>query len=380
VPETESASVAARRLLQVVETRFADGLSAAREPRASGPAAAHGAATVSKVEALRRAYLDLLKLALADLVATSTTSVARTQRGEVMSRELAGDELNVRAAGMDWPLHGLTMLGLTRLDDLQQCVERLVADKIPGDLVEAGSWRGGAAMLMRATLDTFGEVNRTVWVADSFQGFPAAPEDSDQNGYSLWADLAGADFLAVPLEEVKDAFTRLGLQDGVNFVRVDGDTYDSVRVALDVLYPSLSIGGYLVIDDYHSLDECRAAVEDYRREHHIAEPIDQIDWNGARWRKERQTETLAARVRVAVAPEPRSSELKSVPRGPRQRVPAMAEVELREELQRVQARLHEAEAKLSRLQRAPLAGQLQRVLATARRLRVRVTRGAGGKR
>src|SRR4051794_30444395 len=95
------------------------GLENARPARAAGPAA--------DAEALRRAYLDLLKLCLCDLTAARTTSVGRTEDGQVMSRELTGDGLRLRAAGMDWPLQGLTMIGLRRLDDLQACVESIIA-------------------------------------------------------------------------------------------------------------------------------------------------------------------------------------------------------------------------------------------------------------
>src|SRR5207248_1254065 len=133
-----------------------------------------------------------------DLAGATTTSVARTQDGIVMSRELAGRQLRMRAAGLDWPLHGLTMVGLTRLDDLQECVERIVRDGVQGDLIEAGSWRGGASILMRATLDTLGGPPRTVWVADSFEGFPQSDDVLNaDDAPTLSLDLATCDFLAV---------------------------------------------------------------------------------------------------------------------------------------------------------------------------------------
>ncbi len=106
-------------------------------------------------------------------------------------------------------MQGLTMVGLNRLDDLQACVEAVVRDGVAGDLIEAGAWRGGASILMRATLDSLGARDRTVYVADSFQGFPAA----DDQGH-----LNATDFLAVPLEEVEANFARLGLEAGVRFV------------------------------------------------------------------------------------------------------------------------------------------------------------------
>src|SRR5919197_4481026 len=120
------------------------GLAAARSPEATGPR--------PEPEALRRAYLELLKLSLCDLCGSSTVSVGRSQDGGVWSREMSGDHLRLRAAGMDWPLTGTTMAGLNRLDDLQSRLETLVADEVEGDLIEAGAWRGGASILMRATL------------------------------------------------------------------------------------------------------------------------------------------------------------------------------------------------------------------------------------
>lgn len=356
-------SVSAARLLQIIEHEFADGLKAARAVRTTPPRA--------DATSLRVAYLDLLKLCLCDLVAGSTSSVARTQDGHVMSRELTGDQLRLRAAGMDWPLHGLTMVGLRRLDDLQACVESVVADGIAGDLIEAGSWRGGAALLMRATLDTLGISERSVWVADSFQGFPQSDRDL-REGYDLEADLAGFEFLAVPLEEVRQTFERFGFERGVNFVpgffeetlpalaghrwsviRIDGDTYSSVRTALQSLYPGLATGGYLIVDDYISLDQCRQAVDDFRAEHGIAESIEEVDWNGVRWRRTSDAPLQTAREGKMPAGAPRAAR---PPAPARARIPAIEEVELSEENERLRRRLHELEVELERLTRSPLSG------------------------
>ena len=72
--------------------------------------------------------------------------------------------------GLDWPFSGLTMIGLVRLDDLQACIEAAVADGVEGDVIEAGTWRGGAAILARAALDSLGADERTVWVAPILSG------------------------------------------------------------------------------------------------------------------------------------------------------------------------------------------------------------------
>jgi len=363
---TEPASVAAARLLQIIEAKFGDGLRAVRDPAAVGPGA--------DADSLRRAYLDLLKLTLCDLAGPRTTSVTRTMSGEVMSRELEGDQLRFRTAGMDWPLHGMTMVGLARLDDLQRCVESVVADHVEGDVIEAGAWRGGASMLIRATLDTLGEQRRNVFVADSFQGFPrveAAPSD----GYDLGVDLAGCDYLAVPLEEVRANFARLGLDRGVEFIagffeetlhtladrrwaiaRLDGDTYDATRCSLEALYPNLSSGGYVILDDYVQIDQCREAVEDFRREHRITEPIEHVDWSGARWRRRSPPEPSTAPGPSAEQLRPSRKHSEPVQRRPQARVPAIEEVDLRHELEQLRPRLAEAEAEVQRLCASPING------------------------
>jgi O-methyltransferase len=389
-PAQESPSVAAARLLGILEAKFGDGLKAVRPPHARGPEA--------DAESLRLAYLDLLKLALCDLVGTRTTSVARTLEGLVMSRELDGDQLRFRTAGMDWPLHGLTMVGLARLDDLQSCVESLVRDGVPGDLIEAGSWRGGASILIRATLDSLGAGERTLYVCDSFQGFPQV--ESPGNGYDLDADLAGVDFLAVPLAEVEDSFARLGVQNGVSFVpgffedtlpqltdrrwaliRLDGDTYEATRFSLETLYPGLAAGGYLVIDDYFQIDPCREAVDDFRREHGISEPIETIDWSGARWRREQGPAGLDRSPSPAPAAPAPARHPRPVARKPPGRVMAFEEVELRGELEQLSARLAAAEAEVRRLVEHPLRGPrawaARRAAAIGRR--VRTIRGGGGR-
>jgi hypothetical protein len=360
--------VAADRLLQIIEARFGDGLAAARTPHAVGPTA--------DAEGLRRAYLDVLKLCLCDLGSTTTTSVARTIGGDVMSRELRGDQLRFRSAGLDWPLHGLTMVGLARLDDLQRCVETVVRDGVAGDLIETGSWRGGASMVMRAALNSLGERDRTVWVADSFQGFPEVERDLG-TGYDLEADLAGCDFLAVPLEEVRASFERFGLQEGVTFVpgffedtlpalpprrwaiaRLDGDSYDATRLALEVMYPHLAAGGYLIVDDYLPLDQCREAVDDFRHEHGITEPIEHIDWSGVRWRRESEPAPLPSETAEGASPAggatPMPRSRRAVARVPQARVPAVEEMALRQEVLELRGRLEAAEREVDQLRSHPL--------------------------
>jgi O-methyltransferase len=70
-----------------------------------------------------------------------------------------------------------------------------------------------------------------------------------------------------------------------SLLRLDGDMYDSTTVALESLYPDLSPGGFVVIDDYGAVPQCRQAVEDFRAAQGIEEELRTIDWTGAFWRR-----------------------------------------------------------------------------------------------
>lgn len=347
-----------------------DGLAKlpAREVRAVRPSA--------DLDALRAAYLDLLKLCLCDLVGTGTQTISWTGDLRVFSRELTGDDqLEWRIAGRDWPLNALTMVGLRRLDDLQACVESVVRDRIPGDLIEAGAWRGGSSILMRATLDAMGAHDRAVWVADSFQGFPAPEQASIEEDRQLETELGDLGYLAPSLGEVQGHFARFGLEDGVRFVpgffeetmdelrgrrwsliRLDADTYKATRLTLEALYPGLAEGGYLISDDYGFLPACRRAVDEYREEHGITEPIEQIDYNGVRWRKERDVAALETQADEPLAGHSGTSQTRAAASHPIQRIPSDRELQLEEEVAALGARLEAVEAEAEALRGSPFAG------------------------
>jgi O-methyltransferase len=208
-----------------------------------------------------------------------------------------------RDLGLDWPADAETMIGMQRLTSLQRCVETVLADDIPGDLIECGVWRGGACILMRAVLAAYQDETRCVWLADSFAGLPR-PDTANYKA-DKWhrLDLFGS-ILAVPETEVRANFQRYGLlDDQVRFLpgwfkdtlhdapidrlavlRLDGDLYESTTQALDALYPRLSPGGFCIIDDYNMV-VCRQAVTDYRAKNGISAEIVDIDGIGVLWRK-----------------------------------------------------------------------------------------------
>ena len=210
-----------------------------------------------------------------------------------------------RHEGRDWPATAETMIGRRRLDNLIDCLATVLDDDIPGDVIETGVWRGGATILMRAALAAWEDPDRSVWVADSFNGLP--PPDAAAFPADEGVDLSGIGTLAVSRAEVASNFERYGLlDDRVRFlegwfadtlssapisrlalIRLDGDLYQSTWEALDALYPKLSPGGILIVDDYGAFEPCRRAVHAYRDQHHIHEEIITVDWTGIWWRRDR---------------------------------------------------------------------------------------------
>lgn len=195
-----------------------------------------------------------------------------------------------------------TMIGRARLESLEQCLETVMADKIPGDLIECGVWRGGACVFMRAFLMARGVRDRIVWLADSFAGLPSPtrPEDA---GLDLSATTHP--MLAIDDDTVRDVFERYGLlDDQVRFLkgwfkdtlprapierlailRLDGDLYESTMDALEALYDRVSPGGFVIVDDYGVLPPCRQAVHEFRDRRGIDDPLVMEDWSGVHWRK-----------------------------------------------------------------------------------------------
>lgn len=197
----------------------------------------------------------------------------------------------------DWSLPRqclpMTLLTKGQLDLIEDLLVDLGERGVEGDCIEAGIWRGGAVMLMRAVLDARGMAERQVIAADSFSGIPPSTQFR-HDPVDLWTDRWVAS-----LEEVGANLARGGMRDGriellaglfadslpsladrrFAFIRLDSDSHDSVMDSLTWLYPQLSPGGVIVIDDWH-LFGCRLAVDRYREQNGITAPVEVRSGNG----------------------------------------------------------------------------------------------------
>jgi O-methyltransferase len=199
-----------------------------------------------------------------------------------------------------------TMTSIERMYALYQAVRHVHAAAVPGDVVECGVWLGGSSMLAALTLDSLGDCERHLWLYDTFQGMPPPTEvDRSLTGEHARDALKRTDSVGMAmravagLAEVKANLATTGYpSDHLRFVegmvedtipavapeqisilRLDTDWYESTRHELRHLWPRLSPGGVLIIDDYGHWQGARRAVDEFLA---TVEPVllQRIDYTG----------------------------------------------------------------------------------------------------
>ena len=207
-----------------------------------------------------------------------------------------------RMSGLDWPDRAHTMIGLKRLNNLHDSLDYVRENNIDGDFIETGVWRGGASIFI-TYYNKFYNMNRKIFVADSFEGLPKPnielyPHDLGDTHHTV-------DFLKVSLEEVKSNFEKYGVLDEnviflkgwfnetlkeneeilkLSILRFDGDMYGSTIDVLNNLYDKVNKDGVIIIDDY-CLPNCVKAVSDFRSQNNINDEIKVVDSCGVFWFK-----------------------------------------------------------------------------------------------
>jgi hypothetical protein len=271
---------------------------------------------------LRESYIDLLKRTLRNEMYRTPNPPSKVDllnmeaqkmrlRWEFRQRKDALAAINgIGRHELYWMLEGNrvpahTLASAASLDNVHSCVEDALENDIPGDLIETGVYRGGQTILMRGILKAWNETERKVFVADSFEGLPDPDADQDLDDAIAHAFLTQIDRFAVSEVTVKETFANYGLDDDqvvilkgwfadtlptapidqLAVVRLDGDYYDSTVDSITNLYPKLSKGGWIIIDDYGLPLGCRRAIDEYRDEHVIDDPIQMADDQTAYWQR-----------------------------------------------------------------------------------------------
>jgi O-methyltransferase len=184
-----------------------------------------------------------------------------------------------------------TMTGHDKMYALIQAVRYVTRHRIPGDVVECGVWRGGSMQAVARTLLAAGDTTRDLHLFDTYEGMPP-PSDRDlrrsdeRSAEELLAEESREDskvWAVATLDDVKDGFSRLDYPaervhfvkgkvedtipghapEQISILRLDTDWYESTRHELEHLYPRLSPGGVLLLDDYGYWEGAREAVDEF---------------------------------------------------------------------------------------------------------------------
>lgn len=180
-----------------------------------------------------------------------------------------------------------TMTSVEALFGLYSGVNYVLDRNIPGDFIECGVWRGGSSLLVALILKQRGIVDRKVLLYDTFSGMPAPTEyDVDKygrTGFQMMEDYSDdIGWCYASLDDVSGVFKNHNFSFPVEFIegdvmttlsryqpseiallRLDTDWYESTALEYNLLYPRLSMGGVLIIDDYGVWAGSRKATDDY---------------------------------------------------------------------------------------------------------------------
>ena len=240
------------------------------------------------------AYLDLMQSCLTGVIYEDLPLAVLGQKNY---------DPQLREYGWDWPSKAHTMIGGKRLSNVRLLAEEIIRNRIPGDFMETGVWRGGACIMMRAVMMAYAVTDRQVWLADSFEGLPPPspelyPADANEKFHEYKE-------LSVSMDEVKENFKRYKLLDDqvmflkgwfkdtlphapvgkLALLRLDGDLYESTIIPLQALYDKVALGGYVIVDDYHVVSGCKQAVHDFFLSRGIDPELVEIDGVGVYWQK-----------------------------------------------------------------------------------------------
>lgn len=201
-----------------------------------------------------------------------------------------------------------TMTSPERICSLIEAVKYIVRKNIEGDIVECGVWRGGSAMAVLETLKYSGDVNRKIFLYDTFDGMSEPTEDDREFSGAKASDILSNSnkeedeygWCFATLEDVKNNISKCFypmesisfvkgkvedtipgvLPEKISILRLDTDWYESTKHELNHLFPLLVPGGVLIIDDYGHWVGARKAVDEYIQENNIKLLLNRIDYTG----------------------------------------------------------------------------------------------------
>jgi O-methyltransferase len=202
-----------------------------------------------------------------------------------------------------------TMTSPERIYSLVEAVNYIEKNHIEGDIVECGVWRGGSMMAVAEILKKHNSFSRQLYLYDTFEGMPEPTEKLDitihgQDAASLLKQDDNKETNPVwafsTLDTVRNGMSTTGypankityvkgkveetipgiIPREIAILRLDTDWYESTRHELIHLFPLLTMGGVLILDDYGHWQGARKAVDEYFEKNNTRILLNRIDETG----------------------------------------------------------------------------------------------------
>lgn len=196
-----------------------------------------------------------------------------------------------------------------RLYGLIEAVKYIIENKIEGDIVECGVWKGGSMMAIAETLKQLGDTNRQLFLYDTFAGMTAPTEedvdqlnrdansqlkdDIDKKTESIVWAYSGLEEVKANIKKIQYPYVNIHFIEGdilqtipaqlpgkIALLRLDTDWYESTKHEMIHLYPLLQKSGVLIIDDYGFWKGSRKAVDEYLEANKISILLNRMDETG----------------------------------------------------------------------------------------------------
>lgn len=175
------------------------------------------------------------------------------------------------------PLKKYTQLTAEKMYILQFFLRHTM--DLSGDVAELGVWKGGSAKLIRDILRNESKIAKNLYLFDSFEGMKSINQVNDKHDIGDFSDTSVNEVKKLlSLAESEGDIGLVAIKPGwipgtfegleniqFSFIHIDLDLYESIKDALEFMYPRLVTGGAIIFDDYGyaSCPGARKAVDEF---------------------------------------------------------------------------------------------------------------------
>lgn len=242
-------------------------------------------------------------LSLLGIKLVRLSKLKQLQKAAAYEYNISDIEKDEQFTGIYSKVKEYTLVGIERSYALYKAVKYIVDNKIPGDFVECGVWRGGSCMLISYILMQYNIKDRKIWLYDTFAGMAKPGIEDGEEEKQEWEKNKITDeknnWCLGELDDVKKNLFKTGypqenfilvegkveetipckIPESISILRLDTDWYSSTKHELEHLYPLLVSQGVLLIDDYGAWQGARKATDEYFNKNKLVF-LNRIDYTG----------------------------------------------------------------------------------------------------